>query len=286
MTRTTSSCVAALIFTATIAHVSVLADTQERVPARAVQTDQATVELIAARRSHPGSEVWIGLRFRLRDKWHIYWKNPGDSGGPPTVTWRLPPGVTAGEFQWPAPSRLPLGPLMNYGYEGDVVLPVRLTLDERSRVASSLLIQADVRWLVCREVCLSAKGTLALALSSTPSAEDAEWSKHIAAARDAVPKSAPATWRANAASEKEHFVLTVSMSEPAASAYFFPLVESQIDDSTPQTVTTRGRSIQLRLRKSDQLTKDPLALKGVITLASGASFELTAPVRPSSQRGR
>lgn len=130
--------------------------------ARQATTPQLTVELIAAVPSVPAaSDVWVGLRFRLQSKWHIYWRNPGDSGGPPTVTWQLPKGVSSGDIVWPMPSRLPLGPLMNYGYEGDVVLPVRLAFDADARGVPSLPIRADVTWLVCRDVCLSGKASLA-----------------------------------------------------------------------------------------------------------------------------
>jgi thiol:disulfide interchange protein DsbD len=257
--------------------------------ARQVKTPQVTVELIANVLSVPTtSDIWIGVRFRLQERWHIYWRNPGDSGGPPTVTWQLPAGVTAGEFVWPMPSRLPLGPLMNYGYEGDVVLPVRLKLDARARAARSLTIRANVTWLVCREVCLSGKGTLVLPLplASTEKGNAGDWSRRIEAARATEPRPAPPSWRASAKSEKEHFVLTVDLDRAAESAFFFPLVESQIDDSTKQEAKIMGKSVQLRLRKSTQLMKDPESLKGVLALASGTHFEINAPVDNNFQRGK
>ena len=81
-------------------------------------------------------------------------------------------------------------------------------------------------------------------------------------------------------------MLTVDIDRPAESAYFFPLVESQIDDSTKQDVKTVGKSIQLRLRKSNQLIKDPASLKGVLALASGTHFEINAPIDNHSPRGK
>src|SRR5437016_3563708 len=97
---------------------------------RAVTTAQASVELIAGAPTVPatGGEFWLGIRFQLRDKWHIYWRNPGDSGEPPSVRWHLPDGVRADDIEWPMPKRIPVGPLVSYGYEGDVVLPVRLRI--------------------------------------------------------------------------------------------------------------------------------------------------------------
>ena len=51
-----------------------------------------------------------------------YWRNPGDSGLPPTLDWKLPSGLDAGAMQWPPPRAIPVGPLVNYGYEGEVLL--------------------------------------------------------------------------------------------------------------------------------------------------------------------
>ncbi len=65
----------------------------------------------------------VGLYFKLEPGWHIYWKNPGDAGEPPHIQWTLPKGITVGPMQFPAPKRLPLGPLMDFGYEDEVLFP-------------------------------------------------------------------------------------------------------------------------------------------------------------------
>ena len=68
----------------------------------------------------------MGLLFDLEPGWHVYWTNAGDSGEPPAVKWTLPAGVTVGPLQFPAPKRLPLGPLMDFGYETQVLFPAEL----------------------------------------------------------------------------------------------------------------------------------------------------------------
>lgn len=56
----------------------------------------------------PGSVMTAAIRIRLADGWHIYWRNPGDEVGLKTrVEWALPPGITAGPIQWPAPEKPP-----------------------------------------------------------------------------------------------------------------------------------------------------------------------------------
>src|SRR5688572_13542809 len=81
-----------------------------------VQTEQVRAELVAHAPEGlaPGNTVWLGLALEHIPHWHTYWKNPGDSGLPTTMTWQLPPGAAAGDIDWPAPSRLPLGPLLNF----------------------------------------------------------------------------------------------------------------------------------------------------------------------------
>ena len=73
---------------------------------------------------HPGTTNNAGLYFKLEPGWHVYWKNAGDAGEPPRINWTLPAGITASPLQFPAPKRLPLGPLMDFGYENEVLFPV------------------------------------------------------------------------------------------------------------------------------------------------------------------
>ena len=85
-----------------------------------VTTGEVRAELVAHAPDGvgPGKPVWLGLKIEHQPHWHTYWKNPGDSGLPTTLTWQLPAAVRAGDIAWPTPQKLPVGPLMNYGYEG------------------------------------------------------------------------------------------------------------------------------------------------------------------------
>src|SRR5271169_101972 len=91
-----------------------------RAPAWAIdlQPRAVTASLWAERDGiAPGQSFTLGLRLSHAPGWHSYWVIPGDSGLPTRVTWRLPAGFSAGELQWPAPHRLAIGPLVDYGYE-------------------------------------------------------------------------------------------------------------------------------------------------------------------------
>ena len=95
-----------------------------------VRASHLTVELVTETTSiAPNHDFLAGLHFVLDPGWHIYWINAGDAGEPPRVDWQLPAGITAGDLQFPAPERLPLGPLMDFGYQHEVLLPIPMRAD-------------------------------------------------------------------------------------------------------------------------------------------------------------
>jgi thiol:disulfide interchange protein DsbD len=130
-----------------------------------VRTDQVRAELIAHAPEgvQPGKTLWLGLELQHLEHWHTYWKNPGDSGLPTTLSWTLPDGLTAGDIDWPAPGHLPIGPLMNYGYEGTIVLPV--PVDVAQPIAGDTLpIRLRADWLVCKVECIPQSGEFELSI--------------------------------------------------------------------------------------------------------------------------
>ncbi len=133
--------------------------------AQPVRTEHVTAELVARSAGvQPGQSVQIGLRLQHIPHWHTYWRNPGDSGLPTTLGWTLPAGAQAGAIEWPAPKRIPIGPLVNYGYEGDLLLPLRFTAPSDAQPGSTLQLKAEANWLVCNDVCIPESATLNLAL--------------------------------------------------------------------------------------------------------------------------
>src|SRR4051812_13406721 len=93
----------------------------------AVRSPRATATLVSAAAAvASGEAVELGLRLRLAPGWHSYWLNPGDAGAAPEVRVLAPPGAEAGPIRFPAPGRIPTGPLVSFGYEGEVLLPFRL----------------------------------------------------------------------------------------------------------------------------------------------------------------
>ena len=74
-----------------------------------------------------GEKNTIGLSIKHAPHWHTTGK-PGDSGYPTKITWQVPAGYGVGEFDWPTPKRLATGPIINFGYEGEVLLPLTVSV--------------------------------------------------------------------------------------------------------------------------------------------------------------
>ena len=129
----------------------------------------------------PGKAFRIGLHLQLAPGWHTYWRNPGDSGLPTKVQWHAPAAVKPGDIAWPAPQRFAVGGLYNFGYTGDVVLPVPVQVAASAKPGTTARLSADVRWLVCREECVPGKATLHLDLPIAASATANARSRSLAA---------------------------------------------------------------------------------------------------------
>jgi thiol:disulfide interchange protein len=227
-----------------------------------------------------GGSAEAGLYFKLEPGWHVYWKNAGDSGEPPRMKWTLPDGITAGPIQFPVPKRLPLGPLMDFGYEDEVLFPFQLNVAANAKSRPAIL-HAKVDWLVCREVCIPGKAELEATRPVTNQA-----SKTATVEPDAIlyarlgnrlPQPPPSTFKAGFQPTATGFRLTVLTGQKETQASFFPADQNVLDNPAPQKVTPTAKGLTLDLKKDANLTTNPGQLSGVLELSNGRAFEIAAP---------
>ncbi len=103
----------------------------------------------------PGETFLLAVELSIQPGWHVYWKNPGDSGLPTLVDWKLPDGFKAGPLHWPVPLKLTEpGGITTYGYENTVTLIAPITAPQDIEHGDELTLAADVSWLVCKQRCL------------------------------------------------------------------------------------------------------------------------------------
>ena len=172
-------------------------------PARALESaaqesPRARVSLVADHLAlAPGQAFQLGLRLRLAPRWHSYWRHAGDAGAPTEISLTLPEGSQAGPIAWPTPQAIPFGPLMSFGYYGDVLLPMRITPPAGLRIGDVFTITAQATWLVCDDVCIPEEGSFQL---DVPLAAEAQMNPDLAplfaASAAALPRPSP--WQASA----------------------------------------------------------------------------------------
>jgi|SRR5579883_794445 thiol:disulfide interchange protein DsbD len=247
--------------------------------AQSFTASHAKISLISETNSfQAGKSSWVGVLFDLERGWHIYWVNPGDSGEPPKFQWQLPAGFQAKEIRWPTPVRLGTGIVIDYGYEGRVLLPVRMQAPADYRAGNAVTLSADIRYLICREVCIPAKGQASLTIPSKNGASGAADLQLFQTTFANSPKLLPPGWKAQAGDAGGFFLLSIDTGTSESKATFFPLEEDQIDNAAPQIITATARGLQLKLKKSDQLAKPISVLKGVVVFSPERAFEVSAPV--------
>jgi len=245
-----------------------------------IKAEHLTAELQSLAPSvAPGGSVYTGLVLTLDDKWHVYWINAGDAGGPPTITWTLPRGVTAGPMFFPAPERLPLGPLMDFGYEDEVAFPVQISVAP-TVAPGPIHLDALVHWLVCREICISGKAHMGIDLTVAPNAPTPAMAGAIAEALHNVPKPLPSNMKFTVTGGKTDFVVTLDKGSPQPDAEFYPFDPDIIENAADQGIESNKQGISLRIPRSTELTTLPATLHGVLKLSDTVAYDVTAPVVP------
>jgi thiol:disulfide interchange protein/DsbC/DsbD-like thiol-disulfide interchange protein len=239
-----------------------------------VKTEHVLAELVSERTALvPGKPITLALRLKMAEGWHTYWRNPGDSGLPTTIAWKLPEGVGVGAIQWPAPSLLPAGPLLNFGYEGEVLLLNGLTVPRDAIVGTTLTFAARADWLVCKDVCIPEGADLDIALPvSNHSDPYPQWGSSIAAVRAALPTPLQG-WQVNARGDGARVALTLQPPQGAPDPgvlQFFPHDEGRIEPSGKQILTRDSTgAYMLALPAATQLAPDFKRVDGVIAAAKG-----------------
>lgn len=249
--------------------------------AASVDTGHVKADLIVSGEAVPGGEVYVALRQTIAKDWHTYWRNPGDAGQATTLDWTLPSGWSAGEIVWPTPQRLPLGSLMNYGYEGQVLLPVALTVPASARPGETVNLKAEAGFLVCKDICIPEQASLTLAVKIASGVPVSD--KTAAAAILKTLTDAPKPADIKAAIRFEAGVLKLSATGAALAggnfpnAYFYPYDSTVLDHAKPQAIERGPEGLTVTLPAGYAFTKAPAPsqLVGVLDLGDQA-FEVTA----------
>lgn len=234
-----------------------------------VATDNVKAHLVSEVSAvAPGQSFWVALEFNIRDGWHTYWRNPGDSGQATTLKWQLPPGFTAGDIVWATPHRFEIPPLVNYGYAKHAVHLVNITAPKSLQAGTAIVLAAKAGWLVCSDVCIpeNAELQMKLPVSASSGAIDPTDAGLFTAARSELPSAqlAPTTARI----QGDQLVIALGKDWGATlpqikSLAFFPYDEGGIEYAAPQTLTRSPDAVELAMKVGYQ-PPQPGTVRGVL----------------------
>ncbi len=245
-----------------------------------VKAQHLTAELVTYGNTvAPGGTLQAGLVLTMEEKWHVYWLNAGDSGEPPHIKWTFPTGLTAGPMLFPPPSRLPLGPLMDFGYEETAAFPVTFTAAPGMK-AGPVHIDALVDWLVCAQVCIPGKAHLGLNLTVGPAAAAVQPVGALGAALSLIPKPIPSSDSVTVNGGSKDFVVTLKTGARETDAEFYPYDPDLIANAAEQAIEPLPDGLRIRIPRSEDLKTLPVQLHGLLKLSDTVSYEFTAPVVP------
>jgi thiol:disulfide interchange protein DsbD len=214
----------------------------------------------------PGDTNWLALRLKPDPGWHVYWRNPGDSGIATKLDWQLPEGIAAGDIVWPYPQVERLGDLANYGYGRETLhlLPLTVAADVRGRQT----LRATAKWLVCKDICIPGEAPLELQMPVAASATiDPQWREVFAKARASVPQPAE-HWQAYFAVAHETVSLEIKADalRGADRIAFFPYAPDLVTHAAPQRIVLDGDILRLSQTASRYFVEAPASVDGVLVV--------------------
>lgn len=242
---------------------------------QAVRTDYMETELVVETTSvKPGQPFWAGLRMKMDEHWHTYWRNPADSGLPTKIHWALPDGFQAGEINWPYPQKIVLDILASYGYEGETMLLVEITPPPDLAPGGTVDVGAYASWLVCADICLPGESgyQVTLPVSTDAPQADERWTDLFARTRENLPVAVPG-WHVEAAITDSTVALHAAPPEwfpgNLTSVEFYPYYEDLIDYVSPQKLEKTETGYLLTMRRSGFYTGRPEQIAGVLVSPDG-----------------
>lgn len=240
-----------------------------------VQTDHVEAELVSEVSSiEPGVPFRVALRLEMDEHWHVYWENPGDAGMRPHLKWQLPEGFSASGISWPYPEKIIVSGLANYGYEGEIFLPVTISPPQDLQPGETVALSLEASWLVCKIECLPGKASLSLSLPVTGGGHEynQSWVDAFSATDNRIPLT-ESGWQASGSYNDS--LLTLSLTPPEwydgklSNITFFPVNEGIFHNAGEQSFAARGDNYTLTVQLEANRIAEPDSIRFVMVAESG-----------------
>ena len=263
-----------LLFIASLLFAAPLAHGQGKTKVRLILSHQT---------AKPGETVMAGIEFKIRPLWHIYWRNPGESGIPTKIEWMLPKGVTAGGTQWPVPEKTHFLEATTYEYHGEALLLVPLQIAS-DVVPGALELNAKISWLECepKGSCVPGKDEVSVELTVASESKPAAEASLLEDAKTKLPLTVPmpsvlAGWEKPPQGESRPLIIEWDVKDKMAAVDFYPY-PSDVFEVGAATDTLSLDGGKARLRKFVKKTEGnwPNQITGLLVHNAGAGQEAVA----------
>ncbi len=228
------------------------------------------------------SAASVGVLFEPNPGWHVYWRNPGDTGLSPEITWQLPQGTHISDIVWAYPEAIPVAHLMNYGFHDTLLLPTQVSFKNQAPKAKKIRVGAHVKWLVCKESCIPGEAQLVTELNLGTEAEiDPQHHDKFNVWLEKVPKPLATMHQYAALSETE---LEIEIYAKQLMFKGAQLVEVFVENtdlvkySAPQKITWGGNRLYWRQGLNDFFQTAPEEIKLVVVIDKQRAYRLTIPL--------
>jgi thiol:disulfide interchange protein DsbD len=238
--------------------------------------------------SEKDSIISLGVLINLQDDWHIYWRNPGDSGLPTDIEIILPNGITASEIKFPIPKIFASEEIVNYGYGHQVLFLFDVNVPENYSLVE-INISAKINSLICKEMCKAFDTTVTITLDlSIDFIADENTSTLFKSTEKMLPiQNQNLNIIAESKSNDTYLKVFVDENERQSinSIQFYPYKEGVFRNSAKQNIMQKENYFEIMLEPDQFRIKDPALVKGIIIIEeiiennlSKKAYEIEVPI--------
>jgi DsbC/DsbD-like thiol-disulfide interchange protein len=238
--------------------------------------------VVLADHVEPGKPFDVAIVFTCKPNWHLYWKNAGDSGAPPTVAWTLPEGFKAEALRFPVPSVHDVPGEKTYVHDGTMALVATIVPPSApTGVSAQTTLKAELVWMTCKDVCLVGRRSHEVTVPREATAESTVAFKTANARLKPLlaqhPKASLSAIGALAELDRDSALILLPPKSMTAS--FIPADTPGVVYGDARMETTpegrRALRIPFTLKPQDSLGK-PLSVAGLVILESPSSAPIAA----------
>ena len=227
------------------------------------------------------STISIGVLINLKDDWHIYWRNPGDSGLPTEIEFILPNGVTASEIKFPIPEIFTSDEIVNYGYSHQVLLMSELSIPNNFS-QKEISLSAKLTSLICKDLCKAFDTTLTIKLDLTKAfyptkliSDEFDFTKSVLPIKNHTLKTSAIT-----KSDSVYLKVNVDEITNVSNIKFLSYDAGIFRNSIKQNVFKKENHFEIILEPDPFRVNNPTLLNGIIILNDDQTkaFEINIPI--------